>query len=300
MARGGAIIGRKGLKMATRRTRELAKQNRLLVRQEGLAERDVAGVIRDVAEAVASRLAYGDEQASLQIVDEHRPAMAAVLERRLLQTALIFGGRTLDRISANIPKSYYADLAHGTGPVRGLDDFPRDGLHRFLGMEGKNAREVFEGTILQWVKLHAIRRAASVMGTLKEAVRSVLVESFADGTGEAGTAKAIREIIGRKLSASSAARIARTEMHTASTIGADQAARSTGLEIVKEWASAEDSRTRASHAAADGQERPRDEAFSVGGAALMLPGDPNGPAKEIINCRCAILHHPVIGGVVIR
>lgn len=286
--------------MSTRRQRELLKQNRLLVRQEALAERDVAKVIRAMADDLAARLTYGDVEAMLQIVDEHRPAMAAVLEKRLHQTALIFGGRTLDRITANLPKSYYAGLAPGTGPVRGRDEFPRDGLHRFLGMEGKDAREVFEGTILQWVRLHALQRATSVMGTLKEAVRSVLVESFGDGTGEAGTVKLIRERIGRTLSASSAARIARTEMHTASTIGADEAARSTGLEMIKEWASAEDSRTRPSHAEADGDEVPLDEPFVVGEARLMVPGDPSGPAKEIINCRCAILHHPVIGGEVIR
>jgi len=277
--------------MSTRRQRELLKQNRLLVRQEALAERDVAKVIRAMADDLANRLTYGDVEAMLQIVDEHRPAMVAVLEKRLHQTALIFGGRTLDRITANLPKSYYAGLAPGTGPVRGRDE---------VGMELKDAREVFEGTILQWVRLHALQRATSVMGTLKEAVRSVLVESFGDGTGEAGTVKLIRERIGRQLSASSAARLARTEMHTASTIGADEAARSTGLEMIKEWASAEDNRTRPSHAEADGDEVPLDEPFSVGGALLMVPGDPSGPAKEIINCRCAILHHPVIGGEVIR
>lgn len=277
--------------MSNRRQRELLKQNRLLVRQEGLAERDVARVIRAMANELASRLTYGDEQAALQIVDDHRAEMAAALEKRLLQTALIFGGRALDRLSGFIPKSYYAGVVPGAGPVRGRDE---------VSLELKDAREVFEAAIRNWVKLHALDRATSIMGTLKEAVRRVLVQSFGDGTGEAGTVKLIRERIGRELSASNAARIARTEMHTASTIGADEAARSTGLQLVKEWAAAEDSRTRASHNAADGQEVGLDEPFSVGGSTLMVPGDPNGPAKEIINCRCAILHHPVIGGQVIR
>lgn len=277
--------------MSTRRERELTAQNRLLVRQEALAERELAKVIRAMAEDVAARLSYGDEQSSLQIVDEHRPALAAALEKRLQQTALLFGGRTLERLARHLPKSYYGALPDGTGPVRGRDE---------VRLEAKDAREVFESSILQWVRRHALKRATSIMGTLKREVRKVLVESFADGTGEAGTAKAIRERIGKQLSATNAARIARTEMHTASTIGSDQAARSTGLTMIKEWAAAEDSRTRESHNAADGQEVPIDEPFSVGGASLMVPGDPNGPAKEIINCRCAILHHPVIGGVVIR
>lgn len=277
--------------MSSRRERELLKMNRLLVRQEGLAERDVAKVISGVADEVASRFTYGNVEAALEIVDTGRPAMAAVLERRLLQTAILFGGGTLDRIARNLPKSYYAGLAPGTGPVRG-------GAEDLL--ELKDARAVFEATILQWVKRHALERATSIMGTVKEAVRAVLVESIGDGNGEAGTVKLIRERIGKQLSATNAARIARTEMHTASTIGSDEAARSTGLEMIKEWASAEDSRTRASHAAADGQEVALNSPFKVGTTSLMVPGDPNGPAREIINCRCAVLHHPMIAGQVIR
>jgi len=276
--------------MSAKRTRELVKQNRLLVRQEGLAERDLAKVIRSIASTIASRYHYGAESAMLQLVDDHRPAITEVIERRMLQTALIFGGRTLERLS-DVAKSYYPGLPEGLGPVRGG---PEDCL------EIKDARETFERVIRQWVKLHALDRAVTISKSLKEKVRGVLDESLADGTGEAGTVKLIRERIGKVISASSAARIARTEMHTASTVGADEAARSTGLEIVKEWAAAEDARTRASHAQADGQEVGLDEPFDVGGASLMMPGDPSGPPGEIINCRCAILHNPIIGGNVIK
>jgi len=238
-------------------------------------ERDVAGVIKRIASAIAKRFSYGAEEAMLQIVDDHRAELAAVLEKRLLQTALIFGGLTLDRLES-VGKSYA------------------------LGLEQKSAREVFENVIRQWVKLHALDRATSISKTLKEVVRTILLDSFADGTGEAGTAKLIRELVGRRLSSSNAARIARTEAHTAASIGADEAARSTGLDMIKEWASAEDARTRQSHAEADGQEVPLDEPFNVGGTSLMVPGDPNGPAKEIINCRCTVLHWPKIGGQIIR
>lgn len=271
--------------------RELIKLNRLLVRQEGLAARDVEKVIKAIAKRIAEQFSYGQDEAMLQIVGDAEPEIASTLEKRLQQTAVIFGELTLDRIKGKMPKSYYPGIPVGQGPVRGRDDRPP---------EGKDAREIFEAVILQWVKLHALARAKTITETLKGAVRAVLLESFADGTGEAGTVKLIREVIGRRLSASNAARIARTEMHTAANVGADEAARSTGLEMVKEWASAEDSRVRKSHAKADGQEVGLDEPFHVGDARLMMPGDPSGPAKEIINCRCAILHHPIIGGQVIR
>lgn len=277
--------------MSARRQSELLTQNRLLVRQERRAERDLAALIKRMANRIADRVAYGEAEAALQIVDDERAAIAATLEKHLKQTALIFGGRTLERFARATAKSYYGGLPVGVGPVRGGAEDMR---------ELKGAREVFEGAILAWVRRHALARAVTVTGTIKEAVRAALLDGVNDGTGEAGTVRLIRERIGRRLSATNAARIARTEMHTAATIGADEAARSTGLEVIKEWASAEDSRTRRSHAMADGQEVPLDDPFMVGGVRLMLPGDPNGPAKEIINCRCAILHHPVIGGVPIR
>lgn len=55
-----------------------------------------------------------------------------------------------------------------------------------------------------------------------------------------------------------------------------------------------DGRTRPTHVEADGQRRPLHSPFRVGGASLLFPGDPRGPAGEIINCRCSLL--PVLMG----
>lgn len=60
--------------------------------------------------------------------------------------------------------------------------------------------------------------------------------------------------------------------------------------VLKAWRATGDRRTRRSHldAAARYNENPIpvDQPFIVGGAELMYPGDPSGPAKETINCRC--------------
>jgi len=55
----------------------------------------------------------------------------------------------------------------------------------------------------------------------------------------------------------------------------------------KRWRSRNDERTRSSHRAADGQTVGIDAPFTVGGAQLMYPGDPAGPAEEIFGCRCS-------------
>lgn len=65
----------------------------------------------------------------------------------------------------------------------------------------------------------------------------------------------------------------------------------------KQWISTEDSRTRPTHQAADQQRTLLREPFVVGGARLLFPGDPTGPAAEVINCRCSLF--PVVLGDVI-
>jgi len=62
----------------------------------------------------------------------------------------------------------------------------------------------------------------------------------------------------------------------------------------KVWIATDDKRTRPTHDAADGQRTLLRSPFRVGGASLLFPGDPTGPAAEVINCRCSLL--PVVLG----
>ncbi|MEU1494301.1 phage minor head protein [Streptomyces sp. NPDC005776] len=62
----------------------------------------------------------------------------------------------------------------------------------------------------------------------------------------------------------------------------------------KMWLATEDSRTRPTHRAADKQRTLLTEPFVVGTARLMFPGDPRGPAAEVIQCRCTTL--PIVLG----
>jgi hypothetical protein len=57
----------------------------------------------------------------------------------------------------------------------------------------------------------------------------------------------------------------------------------------KGWQASNLENVRASHLQAEqsySKGIPLDKPFRVGGAELMYPGDPNGPAQEVINCRC--------------
>ncbi|MFE2934851.1 phage minor head protein [Streptomyces sp. NPDC059278] len=88
----------------------------------------------------------------------------------------------------------------------------------------------------------------------------------------------------------------RTETMTALNAGAyagafDEQER-TGEPWEKRWQATHDQRVRHTHATADGQVRPLHDPFEVGGSPLQFPGDPRGPAGEVINCRCAARYAP--------
>ena len=98
-------------------------------------------------------------------------------------------------------------------------------------------------------------------------------------------------------------RIARTE-----TIASLNAAAHEGLKqivdrgmaenknIRRVWDATGDRRTRPTHMDADTQEVGLDEPFIVGGAELMYPCDPNGPARETIMCRCFVYNYIIGAG----
>lgn len=57
----------------------------------------------------------------------------------------------------------------------------------------------------------------------------------------------------------------------------------------KRWVTRRDDNVRSSHAAADGQTVPLNQAFQVGGVGLQYPGERGAPYEEIVNCRCVMV-----------
>lgn len=88
-----------------------------------------------------------------------------------------------------------------------------------------------------------------------------------------------------------AMRIARTEAHRIqckATADAQWKAKEKGADVVKQWDSTLDGKTRDTHRQLDGQIRELDEPFEVAGMSAMQPGG-FGKASEDCNCRCALL-----------
>lgn len=65
-----------------------------------------------------------------------------------------------------------------------------------------------------------------------------------------------------------------------------------GIVGSKTWAASDEDTTRPDHRAANGQQQPLDQPFTVGGAAVQYPGDPSAPQSEWVNEGCSIVLSP--------
>ena len=86
-------------------------------------------------------------------------------------------------------------------------------------------------------------------------------------------------------------RIARTEggrVQSEAKFEAMKKAKDNGADVVKQWDSTLDDRTRETHARLDGQIQEIDETFKIDGKEAMYPHG-FGIAEEDINCRCVVL-----------
>lgn len=94
-----------------------------------------------------------------------------------------------------------------------------------------------------------------------------------------------------EISYSNAKRIIATEGHRVQNeakMDCMYEARAAGADIVKEWSSTMDSKTRERHQILDGQVRELEDPFTALGADVQYPGG-FGIASEDINCRCCLL-----------
>jgi len=87
-----------------------------------------------------------------------------------------------------------------------------------------------------------------------------------------------------------AVRVMRTEVGIAANAASFQAAKATGLQLKKKWVSTQDSRTRDTHQAADGQVVLLDDYFQINGVQMDKPQMVGAPASEVINCRCTMVY----------
>ena len=125
--------------------------------------------------------------------------------------------------------------------------------------------------------------AEGITETTRELIQRVLSEAVSEAFG---FDEIVKRISSPELLAKRARLIARTETVAAANAASNIAARDSGLIMDKIWISARDNRTRPHHVQVNQQVVAMDDFFTVGEKKMQFPGDKNGGAAEVCNCRC--------------
>jgi hypothetical protein len=141
------------------------------------------------------------------------------------------------------------------------------------------------------------KRVTLVSGTAKETLIKITQQAMRDpqfmALGDREKARILRSQFD-KYSDYQARRLVRTESTNAANFATMQSASDLfpAHEMNKVWITAIDGRERPAHHSANRQTVQFTKPFIVGGESLMHPGDSNGSAGNVINCRCSVAPIP--------
>jgi hypothetical protein len=190
-----------------------------------------------------------------------------------------------------------------TGVYQAQDDWSTDTILSTLGQIAMSAWS--EATDVPPVSRHSfvvaqLAQTQNFLVRIPDEVYNLVFGEINDGVNAggstddiAGMVDAVLETTGSERWANRARVIAITEVTRAYGAGTTAAgleqSRVTGRLLQKRWRTEHDDRVRASHRAIDGVTIPLYQPFNVGGYPMLFPGDPQGPADEVVGCRCDLV-----------
>ena len=242
------------------------------------------------------RIGSSNREAERRIMDALQIRLGARMERAMSNALAQDYAQAADKIERYEPFTVSGERT-GRILLAGWDTAAQTFGNRLLdqigkrhgSMERKNLISgVFRAAFLAFATEWVATKVTQINRTTEDQIRDLITQGEQEGAGVEAIARAIRQNM-PQMSRLRSHVIARTETHMAAGWANQTAAEESGIELVKEWCSSSDDRTRETHMEADGQRVPLAMAFNVGGYGLEFPGDPNGPADEVIMCRCQSL-----------
>lgn len=177
-------------------------------------------------------------------------------------------------------------VAFAKEQYRGLKSHEAD-----YGTKAAAEESVWTRFMRRWALTKAGERIKGITDTTLKQFRRIQEQAVAEGLSIPNTVKLITKEFS-EINPRRATVQARTEIISSSNQGSLLGAQSTGLALNKSWLATRGARTRADHRAADGQTVGLEEPFKVGGEELQYPGDPEGSAGNVIQCRCTQIYEP--------
>lgn len=145
---------------------------------------------------------------------------------------------------------------------------------------------VTDSPILREVRVPKVNRPKDYQWN-RQKFTSAVTQGILQGESVPDIVKRTRSIFGmNRAAAFRAARTATTSAECAGRVSSYRRAERLGIDLMQEWVATLDTRTRDSHRVLDGERVAVGEEFSNG---LRFPGDPQGPGREVYNCRCTLV-----------
>lgn len=133
---------------------------------------------------------------------------------------------------------------------------------------------------------HIPKVVGQIEMTTKQELMNLIRDGLDQGLSIPDIAESIDTLYLEEIIPNRSTVIARTETISSTNYGGQQAAKATNLTLRKTWLATDDDRTRDAHRAANGQTVDLSGTYLVDGEPLEYPGDPNGSAANVIQCRC--------------
>lgn len=183
--------------------------------------------------------------------------------------------------------SDYLEESYGTGFTSSLYRLQKQGIPLIFPM---NRNEIIKAVQTNSkISGGLYKRLGINTKAMKNAIRQELTRGISSAMSSADIARNIDNRMNSGLYNSY--RIARTEGHRINqeaSFDAMKKAKDAGADVVKQWDSTLDGRTRPHHRMLNGQVRELEDPFEVDGLQAMHPAG-FGKASEDINCRCVVL-----------
>ena len=220
-------------------------------------------------------------------------ALKSSNDPKVLEFAL---AKTVDENMGTIKKTLDRHIKYAVNDF-GQNTF-RDAKRAFGQLETKSEKQ-WEDWARQWTKKRAGEAMKQIEGTTQKQINSIMKrvrETLIDGSSVDEIASEISNDFS-SIGKSRSTLIARTEVGMASSNSTLQAVRSLKVpNMVKEWISSQDDRTRdgekggPDHLIMDGETVPLDDLFTVPPDYKMEgPGDEIGGPENVCNCRCVLV-----------
>lgn len=202
------------------------------------------------------------------------------------------GGKLEPEIKKALTEIYAVNANYTSTKLRSFGGVDATSKHLLTGVTRRQAAIIFRDTQPLFSKI-AFRNLVEAPAVIRR-LQNEMVQATLLGESQEKIIHRIRAVMGN--SASNARRIAQTERtRLQSQARADQLheAAQMGIRITKTW-STRMVNSRESHVALNNKTVAENEKFrTIWGNELAYPGDPDAPAKEVINCFCVLIPNVV-------